>query len=83
MLFFLAENKKYLNGKLNDNTEYAVFQRSFDTYGDYENEGFIRFKTKAKRPSAIIVSVAVVAPALLLLAVAVIFLHRRYRINGV
>ena len=37
---------KYLNGKLDDNTKYAVLQRSFDKDGDYENEGFIQFTTK-------------------------------------
>ena len=38
---------KYLNGKLESNTEYAVFQRSFDEDGGYENQGFVQFTTKA------------------------------------
>ena len=39
---------KYLNGKLKENTEYAVFQRSFDQDENYENEGLIQFTTKSK-----------------------------------
>ena len=44
--FVILAFTKYLNGKLDDNTKYAVFQRSFDNNGDYENEGFIQFTTK-------------------------------------
>lgn len=45
--WFLADIK-YLNGKLKENTEYAVFQRSFDQDENYENEGLIQFTTKSK-----------------------------------
>ena len=44
--FFLAFTK-YLNGKLEGNKKYAVFQRSFDEDGGYENQGFVQFTTKA------------------------------------
>lgn len=44
--FVILAFTKYLNGKLDDNTKYVVFQRSFDNDGDYENEGFIQFTTK-------------------------------------
>ena len=81
-ILFLAEIK-YLNGKLDDDTKYAVFQRSFDKDGDYESEGFIQFETKAKPSTAIIVLVVVGALALLLLAAAMIFWCHRYRNNGV
>ena len=37
---------RYKNGKLEEGTRYAVFQRSFAEDGDYENEGFITFTTK-------------------------------------
>ena len=37
---------EYLNGELNDNTQYAAFQRSFAENGDYDNEGFITFITE-------------------------------------
>lgn len=36
-----------MNGKLEGDTEYAVFQRSFDEDGGYENQGFVQFTTKA------------------------------------
>ena len=39
---------KYLNGELESRKWYAVFQRSFDGYGSYDSEEFIRFKTKTK-----------------------------------
>ena len=43
--FFHVEFIKYLNGKLDEGKRYAVFQRSFGEDGDYQNEGFTRFKT--------------------------------------
>lgn len=81
--FFSIVTVKFLNGKLYDDTEYAVFQRSFASHGDYENEGFITFKTK-KSPTAIIViavSIVVVLIILLLLTGAVV-LWRRSRGKG-
>ena len=72
---------KYLNGKLNDDTAYAVFQRSFSNDGYYENEGFVMFITKAKSSTAIIVSVVVVLLVLLFFVGAVIVWRRSHR-NG-
>ena len=75
MLFFPAIIK-YLNGKLEDNTDYAVFQRSFDKDGDYENEGFIIFTTHKDHTGAIVAGVLV--PLLIVVAVAAgIFFYRR------
>ncbi|XP_022799391.1 neogenin-like [Stylophora pistillata] len=37
---------EYLNGKLDDDTEYAVFQRSLSGPDDYQNEGFTQFTTR-------------------------------------
>ncbi|KAL9973059.1 hypothetical protein ACROYT_G019468 [Oculina patagonica] len=55
-----AGSKKYLNGELESNTHYAVFQRSFDDYGSYDSEKFIRFKTEKSFPTVIVVVVVVV-----------------------
>ena len=72
---FLAGGK-YLNGKLDDNTEYAVFQRSFAEDGDYENEGFITFKTE-KDHTGTIVAVVVVTILVVVVVAAAIFFYRR------
>ena len=67
-----------MNGKLEDNTDYAVFQRSFDKGGDYENEGFINFTTHKDHTGAIVAGVLV--PLLIVAAVAAgIFFYRRRR----
>lgn len=67
---------KYLNGKLEDNTDYAVFQRSFDKDGDYENEGFVKFTTRKDHTVAIVARILV--PLLIVAVVAAgIFYYRR------
>ena len=73
--FYLLAFASYLNGKLKANTRYAVFQRSFDEDGYYENEGFFQFTTKAKFPKAI-VSVVVVLVVFLILVGAFIIWRR-------
>ena len=44
--FFRLVYTKYFNGKLDDDTEYAVFQRSLSENGYYQDEGFSQFTTK-------------------------------------
>ena len=71
---------EYLNGELDDNTQYAVFQRSFAENGDYENEGFIKFKTKKDYTLEMVVGSLV--PVLVLVVVFIvlaIFIYRRRR----
>ena len=71
---------EYLNGELDDNTQYAVFQRSFAENGDFENEGFIKFKTKKDYTLEMVVGVLV--PVLVLVVVVItlaIFIYRRRR----
>ena len=78
---------KYQNGKLEEGTRYAVFQRSFDEDGDYENEGFITFTTKDARkddgiPTATLVLSIVVGLLVLLIVAIVIVMWRRLHPNG-
>ena len=68
---------EYLNGELDDNTQYAVFQRSFAENGNYENEGFIKFETKKDYTI-----VGYLVPVLVLVVVFIvlaIFIYRRRR----
>ncbi|XP_073259128.1 receptor-type tyrosine-protein phosphatase delta-like [Porites lutea] len=82
---------KYLNGKLKENTEYAVFQRSFDQDENYENEGLIQFTTKkendpespSKSLTATIVAVVIVLVILLIVVVAIIVWRRRSPRNDI
>ena len=76
-IFILLAPIKYLNGKLKEGTEYAVFQRSFSKNGDYyENEGFVKFKTGTNN-TPLIVGI-VVALLVVVAAIAVgIFIYRR------
>ena len=71
---------EYLNGKLNDDTKYAVFQRSFDKDYNYENEGFIVFTTNKDITAAVIAGVGfpliVVA---VIVVVVVLYIRRRNR----
>ena len=68
---------EYLNGKLNDGTEYAVFQRSFAEDGDYENEGFIKFETKT---DYVVIVVSILVPLFVVVVIALsIFIYRRRR----
>ncbi len=77
LLAFIA----YLNGKLDENTKYAVFQRSFDQYGNYENEGFLKFTTKKvikdKFPTALMALSIVVGLLAALILVGGIKMWRR------
>lgn len=82
LIFFSLAVSKYLNGKLDDNTQYAVFQRSFDKDGGYENEGFVQFTTKTKTSTTIVVSIAAVLLFLLVLAGAFVIWRRRHHNGG-
>ena len=79
-LCFVVLVVKYLNGKLDDDTKYAVFQRSFHSEEEYENEGFIIFTTnkdnKAAVVAGVVVSLIVVA---VIVVVVVLYLRRRNR----
>ena len=71
---------EYLNGELNDSTQYAAFQRSFAENGDYENEGFITFTTKKDYILEIVVGVLVSVLLLVVVVIALaIFIYRRRR----
>ena len=74
-VFSIADSKKYLNGKLESNTRYAVFQRSFDDYGSYDSERFIFFKTKKSFPlvTVTVIVLVVVIVAAVLIAIALHF----------
>ncbi|KAJ7386416.1 hypothetical protein OS493_008540 [Desmophyllum pertusum] len=77
--------------KLDDNTNYAVFQRSFDKNGDHENEGFSKFTTmkvaiakpiEDKFPTVIVVlSVVVAGLLLLIIVVGAVTVWRRFHHN--
>ncbi|KAJ7386418.1 hypothetical protein OS493_008542 [Desmophyllum pertusum] len=70
---------KYLNGKLDDNTiHYAVFQRSFFDYDEYENEGFITFIITTEFPTGTVVLSVVVGILALIIVVVVIIMWRRF-----
>ncbi|XP_074611675.1 receptor-type tyrosine-protein phosphatase delta-like isoform X2 [Acropora palmata] len=72
--------EKYLNGKLEDGTETAAFQRSFDATGFYEDGNLYTFKTSNDPTLAIVLSIVIV----LMIAVIVvgIFIYRRRRQNS-
>ncbi|XP_078369293.1 cubilin-like [Oculina patagonica] len=72
-------SKIYLNGELESNTNYAVFQRSFDDYGSYDTEKFIFFKTKKSFPlvTVIVIVLVVVLVAAVLIAFAVYLLAKK------
>ena len=74
--FAEGDIKKYLNGELDDNAKYAVFQRSFAEDGEYESEGFIEFTTKKDNTVAIVVGV-LVSVLLVVVIVVGIFIYRR------
>ena len=75
-ILFLAEIK-YLNGKLDDDTEYAVFQRSFDKDGNYEDEGFIQFTTNKDNTAAIAAGVVVAILTVVAIVIVIIIFYRR------
>lgn len=72
---------EYLNGELDDNTQYAVFQRSFAENGDYENEGFITFITERDYTTVIVVSILVPLFVVVVIAFAIFIYRRRRRQN--
>jgi len=75
-LFCFLAGQSYLNGKLDDNTKYAVFQRSFADKNNYENEGFITFKTEKDQTGTIVA--AVIVPIVLVAVIAAaVFVYRR------
>ena len=85
----LLTGTKYLNGNLDEDTKYAVFQRSFAENGDYENEGFVKFTTKETKKteddgiSTTTVVLSVIVGLLVLLIVAGgIVMWRRFHRNG-
>ena len=79
-LCFTLLVKEYLNGKLNDNTKYAVFQRSFDKDNNYENEGFIIFTTNKDNTVAVIAGVVVpLIVVAVIVVVVVLYIRRRNR----
>ena len=79
----------YQNGKLEEGTRYAVFQRCFDKDGDYENEGFTKFTTKETQDkeddgiatTTLILSI-VVGLLVLVILVGGIVMWRRLHPNG-
>ena len=82
-IFALEAVIKYLNGELNDDTQYAVFQRSFAENGDYDNEGFITFitdKLVTKKNYIVEIVVGILVPLFLVAVIALaIFIYRRRR----
>ena len=86
---FLSAFIKYQNGKLEEGTRYAVFQRSFDADGDYENEGFTTFTTKETQDvgddgisTTTVVLAIVVVLLVLVIVVGGIVVWRRLHPNG-
>ena len=79
-LCFTLLVEEYLNGKLDDNTKYAVFQRSFDKDNNYENEGFIIFTTNKDNTVAVIAGVVVPLIVVAVIVVVVVrYIRRRNR----
>ena len=72
---------EYLNGELNDNTQYAAFQRSFAEDGDYENEGFVTFITEKDYTVEIVVGILVPLFVVVVIALAIFIYRRRRRQN--
>ena len=83
-LCFALLVEKFLNGELDDDTKYAVFQRSFDKDDNYENEGFIIFTTNKDNTAAIVAGVVVPLIVLAIIVVVVIvYLRRRNKDQAV
>ena len=79
-LCFTLLVEEYLNGKLDDNTKYAVFQRSFDKDNNYENEGFIIFTTNKDNTAAVVAGVVVpLIVVAVIVVVVVLYIRRRNR----
>ena len=87
--FYPLTVTKYLNGNLDEDTKYTVFQRSYAEDGDYENEGFVTFTTKEAKKTeedgistTIVVLSVVVGLLVLLIVVGGIVMWRRFHHNG-
>ena len=79
-LCFVLLVERYLNGKLDDDTKYAVFQRSFHTDNDYENEGFIVFTTNKDNTAAVVAGVVVsLVVVAVIVVVVILYIRRRNR----
>ena len=78
-IFILSAPTKYLNGKLKEGTDYAVFQRSFSKNGNYEDEGFIKFKTDTSSNTVLIVSIVVSLLVVVAVIAGGIFFYRGRR----
>ena len=79
-LCFTLLVEEYLNGKLDDNTKYAVFQRSFDKDNNYENEKFIIFTTNKDNPVAVIAAVVgLLIMVAVIVVVVVLYIRQRNR----
>ena len=76
-IFILSAPTKYLNGKLKEGTDYAVFQRSFSENGNYEDEGFIKFKTDTSSNTVLIVAIVVSLLVVVAVIAGGIFFYRR------
>ena len=76
-IFILSAPTKYLNGKLKEDTDYAVFQRSFSKNNNYEDEGFIRFKTDTSSNTVLIVAIVVSLLVVVAVIAGGIFYRRR------
>ena len=76
-IFILSAPTKYLNGKLEEGTDYAVFQRSFSENGNYEDEGFIKFKTDTSSNTVLIVAIVVSLLVVVAVIAGGIFFSRR------
>ena len=82
-LCFVLLVVKYLNGKLDDDTKYAVFQRSFHSDNDYENEGFVIFTTNKNNTAAVVAGVVVsLIVVAVIVVVVVLYIRRRKRDNA-
>ena len=76
-IFILSAPTKYLNGKLKEGTDYAVFQRSFSENDNYEDEGFIKFKTDTSSNTVLIVAIVVSLLVVVAVIAGGIFFYRR------
>ena len=78
--FFFLLVVKYLDGKLDDDTKYAVFQRSFHSDNDYENEGFVIFTTNKNNTAAVVAGLLVsLIVVVVIVMVVVLYIRRRKR----
>lgn len=83
---FISASQKYLNGELEDGTETAAFQRSFEATGFYEDGELYTFKTEKNPKTEDLTpgkdpTLAIVLPIVFVIIIAVvvvgIFIYRR------